>query len=147
MQNVINQGSYDSKADLWSIGVVFYEMLYGINPFFGISIQQIIDKIRIFGGFNLPFADNLNLVSNCSKDLLARLLQPNPDQRIEWDAFFNHPALKVPDTPQEIRTQTRHQPDIGAELKEIEFRYTHEKNKIQFILLTVKKLRQMLRLE
>jgi serine/threonine protein kinase len=25
--------SYSNKADLWSIGVVFYQLLFGVNPF------------------------------------------------------------------------------------------------------------------
>jgi serine/threonine protein kinase len=24
---------YNNKADLWSIGVVFYQLLFGVNPF------------------------------------------------------------------------------------------------------------------
>lgn len=37
---------YDSKSDIWSIGCVFYEMLTGRTPFFGTSINEIIQDIR-----------------------------------------------------------------------------------------------------
>lgn len=28
---------YNSKADLWSVGIVYYQMLFGRTPFYGIS--------------------------------------------------------------------------------------------------------------
>lgn len=38
--------SYSSKADLWSIGVVYYQMLYGDYPFFGISIPELVKNVK-----------------------------------------------------------------------------------------------------
>lgn len=34
------------KADIWSIGVVFYQMLYGKYPFEGKSDPDILKKIQ-----------------------------------------------------------------------------------------------------
>jgi len=33
-------GKYTSKADLWGIGVVFYQLLFGDPPFFALSIGE-----------------------------------------------------------------------------------------------------------
>ena len=38
-----------------------------------------------------------NNISEHSKDLLKRLLQPDPDKRIDWETFFNHPLFKNDD--------------------------------------------------
>lgn len=38
--------TYSSKADLWSIGVVYYQMLYGDYPFFGMSIPDLIRDVK-----------------------------------------------------------------------------------------------------
>lgn len=38
--------SYTSKADLWSIGVVYYQMLYGDYPFFGFSVPDLIRDVK-----------------------------------------------------------------------------------------------------
>jgi serine/threonine protein kinase len=40
------KGSYTSKADLWSIGMVFYHMLYGEYPFYGLSRPELMANIR-----------------------------------------------------------------------------------------------------
>lgn len=37
---------YTNKADLWSIGVVYYEMLFGKTPFFGFTIPDLIRDIK-----------------------------------------------------------------------------------------------------
>jgi len=36
---------YDSRADLWSIGVILYEMLYGVCPYEEGTIQKLINLI------------------------------------------------------------------------------------------------------
>ena len=37
---------YDFKADIWSIGVVFYQMLYGKFPFQARTPMALLDKER-----------------------------------------------------------------------------------------------------
>ena len=37
---------YNSKADIWSIGVMFYELLYGYCPFEERSMQRLLAKIQ-----------------------------------------------------------------------------------------------------
>lgn len=50
-------------------------------------------KINEGSGENLKFYDNKNKVSDNSKDLLRRLLQKDPQRRLDWDSFFNHPVF------------------------------------------------------
>ena len=30
---ILNSVNYDTKADVWSLGILFYEMLFGYPPF------------------------------------------------------------------------------------------------------------------
>lgn len=43
---VMQRLPYEFKADIWSIGVVFYQMLEGRFPFSGTNIEAILLKIK-----------------------------------------------------------------------------------------------------
>jgi serine/threonine protein kinase len=82
--------SYTSKADLWSIGCVYYQMLFGEPSFFGTSVLELKNDIKKKISNGIPFPKN---VSAESKDLITKLLCFDPKIRIEWDAFFRHPLF------------------------------------------------------
>ena len=37
---------YDAKADLWSIGVILYEAVFGKAPFSSETLEQLVAKIK-----------------------------------------------------------------------------------------------------
>jgi serine/threonine protein kinase len=37
---------YSSKCDIWSVGVIYYELLYGTQPWKGGSIHQLLSNIQ-----------------------------------------------------------------------------------------------------
>ncbi|ODV65913.1 Pkinase-domain-containing protein [Hyphopichia burtonii NRRL Y-1933] len=76
---------YDYSVDWWSLGCVIYDLLTGSPPFTGNNNKKIMDKI-ISAKKNLKFPFYL---SNDAKDLLRKLLQPNPDKRLNIDDDFN----------------------------------------------------------
>lgn len=43
---VLKTEPYTSKADIWSLGVIMYEMLYGKCPFYSNSIAALTSKIE-----------------------------------------------------------------------------------------------------
>jgi serine/threonine-protein kinase ULK/ATG1 len=89
-----NGNSYTSKADLWSIGVCFYQILYGKTPFEAKSYEDLKEKVKSMSGSNLKFPKDI-VVSNECKDLLIRLLQYDANNRIEWKEFFNHALFEL----------------------------------------------------
>lgn len=93
-----NNITYTSKADLWSIGFIYYQMLFGDFPFYGLTPNEIGNDIRAKSG-NLKFRSP---ISTASQDLLNRLLQMNPELRIDWPDFFAHP-LFVFNFPKSLR--------------------------------------------
>lgn len=83
---------YTSKADLWSIGVVYFQMLFGRLPFKALTMDELKQEIRSKSGKNLQFPANI-LVSEESKSLLKEMLEFDPITRISWKKFFNHPLF------------------------------------------------------
>lgn len=37
---------YDARADLWSVGIIMYECLFGKAPYSSSSFSELADKIR-----------------------------------------------------------------------------------------------------
>jgi serine/threonine-protein kinase ULK/ATG1 len=84
---------YTNKADLWSFGVIMYEMLYGVNPYnYPKSLNNLLDLIK-----NQEITFN-NIYSNDCMNLLKSLLKVDFQQRINWEDFFKHPWFdkKIP---------------------------------------------------
>ena len=88
------ESSYTNKADLWSIGVVFYQLLFGKNPFDSKNYQELKNKVRTQSGDRLIFPQIMSVSTQCKK-ILVSLLQFDPDHRIEWRDFFNHELFRL----------------------------------------------------
>lgn len=87
-------GSYNSKADLWSIGVCFYQILFGKTPFDAKTYDDLKLKVKSSSGHKLRFPRDIFISDEC-RHLLVNLLQYEPNQRIEWRDFFNHRLFEV----------------------------------------------------
>ena len=83
---------YTNKADLWSIGVCFFQMIFGRLPWDVKDLEELKLKVQTQSGKNLQFPTNnehFKISAEC-QELLIRLLEPDPKKRIEWDDLFNH---------------------------------------------------------
>lgn len=87
----MNSGTYDSKADLWSVGIVYFEMLFGELPFNGSNVKSIKQDILRKANGKLEFPKTVSVES---KDLINRILVTDPDKRMSWEEFFNHPLFE-----------------------------------------------------
>ncbi len=78
-----NAKSYTNKADLWSIGIVLYQMIVGRAPFSASSFDVLKYNVRNYSGKNLRFPSNIQISEHCKK-LLRSLIEHDPKKRIEW---------------------------------------------------------------
>ena len=63
---ILNNNDYDSKSDIWSIGVIIYELITGRSPYKVTSLKQLINNAKI--PIVLPLEHNKRMSSEC-KDL------------------------------------------------------------------------------
>lgn len=75
---IILSQPHSFSADFWSLGIIIYEMVYGVTPFHGETEQEIFANV-LKGQYT--FYDSPE-ISKELKDLIAKLLNPNPEERL-----------------------------------------------------------------
>ena len=81
---ILMNRAYTSKADLWSIGIIIYHLLFKDLPFKGRNEVMILQNIL---HNNIP----RNPTDQLLNDLIHRLLVVDPRERITWKDYFAHP--------------------------------------------------------
>jgi len=113
---------YSSKADIYSLGVMLYETLYGVAPFEELDIPGLLRKIE---QGKLVF-HSYNPISSSTEHILRRMLEPSENKRTGWDELFNHfssffggneertGGSVTPSMSEENRSSVRTYEDIGT---------------------------------
>lgn len=92
---IMNNNMYNNQTDLWSIGMILYEMLFGVHPYNDChTIPELKDTITNTD-IEIPPANtkNKSIGDDCI-NLLKQLLQKKVQNRITWDDFFEDPWVK-----------------------------------------------------
>ena len=81
---------YNSKCDVWSVGILFYELIYKFLPWYGSSVVKLFENIKE-NEFDLP---DINNVDDDVKDLLRKMLTVDPEKRLDLDGIIQHKVFK-----------------------------------------------------
>ncbi len=91
---ILDDQKFSAKCDIWSFGMMLYEMLYGRTPWTANSPYQLFQNIK-----KIPLEFPSKPVrSQAIKDLLKMMLVVEDKDRISWPEIFNHPLIKFDET-------------------------------------------------
>ncbi len=79
---------HDTRVDIWSIGILMFELLSGYSPFVAKSNQELyqnIKRLKIQWPKDMP---------PLAKNLISRILKLNPVDRPTFDEILNHQWFK-----------------------------------------------------
>ena len=85
---ILNDENYSTRCDIWSTGVLFYEILFGKLPWMGHSVPNLYSNIRTKP---LTFPKEIKPET---RDLVTRMLKIKEEERIIWKDIYNHAAFK-----------------------------------------------------
>lgn len=98
---LVQEMPYNHTADLWSLGVIIYELFVGQPPFYTNSIYSLIQLII---KEPVRFPDNM---SPEFKSFLKGLLNKIPAERLSWPDLLNHSFIR--ETEQEKNERKKRQ--------------------------------------
>ena len=118
---IILSNTWGKISDWWSYGIILYQLLFGIPPFFSNDDNKLREQI-IKNELRFP---KINNVSQNAKDLLKLLLKKNYKERLginnEFEEIKKHSFFKNINFNDIInkKIQPKYKPNIGNILKAI----------------------------
>jgi serine/threonine protein kinase len=85
---IFESENYYSAVDVWSLGILLYELFHGTSPFVGNSIFSIYKNII---KESIKFSDDFDPLG---KQLVTQILKLNPAERPTVKEILNHPFIQ-----------------------------------------------------
>jgi tousled-like kinase len=79
-----------NKVDIWSLGVIFYEILFGKQPFGLSGTQDLFLNQKIDNKWDIEIESGV-CISTFAKDFIQKCLKVDVDKRLDPFSAINHP--------------------------------------------------------
>lgn len=129
---ILSHQPYTTKSDVWSTGLIYYEMLCGKTPW---PARDQLDLINNIARMPLKYPFNIQ-ISEISKDFIRGCLEKDEKNRFSWDQVLSHKIF----TPQgQEAAQLKKKPtvqldkrslDVLTELQEIVQKHNVDLDKV-----------------
>nr|KYP70141.1 Serine/threonine-protein kinase Aurora-1 [Cajanus cajan] len=86
---MVENVEHDASVDIWSLGVMCYEFLYGVPPF---DAKEHSETYRKIVRVDLKFPPK-PIVSSTAKDLIRQMLVKDSSQRLPLHKLLEHPWI------------------------------------------------------
>ena len=85
---IVTSENYAFGVDIWSLGILLFEMIFGHSPFEGKNMNSIMINIKVHDLiYDKP-------VSKECKNLIEKMLESNPQKRFKITDIFEHDFIK-----------------------------------------------------
>jgi len=85
---IIQKKPYDYRVDIWSLGILLFELLHREPPFKGRSLPEISQSIA---KTTIQYSSSINPEA---KDLIKMILKTNASERPSFTEILNHPWVR-----------------------------------------------------
>ena len=96
---LIKGENYGEKVDIWSLGIMIFEMAEGVPPYMDLPPLQALFKIS---NEDAPRLANAESYSSNMRDFVSKCLQKDVNERADATQLLQHPFLKSSCNPQEF---------------------------------------------
>ncbi|CAD8176241.1 unnamed protein product [Paramecium pentaurelia] len=98
---ILHGQPFTNKCDIWSLGLIFYQMLYGVFPWQAYSIHEWLENVS---KFPLQFPPR-PIRKQTLKDLITRMLTFSQEDRISFEDLIQDPILIIKQEEEQIDFQ------------------------------------------